>query len=90
MTLTAELQETVPVTVFWEENLITNHYLHYNTLEFHAEDLTWSRWFKSNMWTPIKRAPFTQSSTVKSQIQVSSFRKIKKNGNLIFIFFFTH
>lgn len=88
MTLTAELQETVPVT-FWEQNLITNHYLHYNTLEFHSEDLTWLCWFKSNRWTPIKRAQFSQSTNAKSQIGVLSFKKGKKNWNLIFIFFFT-
>lgn len=89
MTLTAELQETVPVT-FWEQNLITNHYLHYNTPEFHSDDLTWLCWFKSNRWTPIKRAQFSQSTNAKSQIRVLSFKKRKEKlkSDIHFLFHF--
>lgn len=50
VTLTTERQEIVPGPSR-EENLITKHYLHDNTLELHGEDLTLSCWFRSNRWT---------------------------------------
>lgn len=67
------------------ENLITSHYLYYNTLEFHAEDLTWLCWFKSNRWTE-----FSQSTNAKKLNTGFIFQEGKENWNLRFIFFFTH